>query len=198
MTYSIIFCIKCESELVDVVGWLDGETADLKCRNCKHETTVRGFTLGRCNSQAATEALKEARKTRAVSNRPYSSQKGPFEQLVLLALDVAKQYRKEHDAQRIARDAGVDLRTPSEDELLGVLDTLSDERLWKLTALMDSGRPPEDDVITVYRQLEKKPYNRFRLAEKLLRADEFLEKGLVMAKRAGIDLEADFETLSRR
>lgn len=43
---SVIYCRKCNSELVDVEGW-DGETAELRCYNCHNGGSLTGFTLGR-------------------------------------------------------------------------------------------------------------------------------------------------------
>lgn len=61
--YSIIFCTKCNSTLVDVCTGNDGrDNRRIRCCDCGHEASIKGFTLGRCIEHAPTEPLNEARE----------------------------------------------------------------------------------------------------------------------------------------
>jgi hypothetical protein len=46
VTFAVIFCARCRSSKVDVIGW-EGSVATFRCSACDHEARVEGFTLGR-------------------------------------------------------------------------------------------------------------------------------------------------------
>lgn len=44
---TVVFCQKCRSGCVDLVGWISDTVCELRCVNCGNETRVDGFTFGR-------------------------------------------------------------------------------------------------------------------------------------------------------
>ena len=64
--FSVIFCCKCGSTLVDVCGWKDKRTATIRCCDCHQSATLRGFTLGRTDTEgSALQAVEEAEADKA-------------------------------------------------------------------------------------------------------------------------------------
>lgn len=52
--FSVIFCSRCGSTLVDVAFWKDTRTATIRCCDCHQSTTLTGFTLGRTSTETCS------------------------------------------------------------------------------------------------------------------------------------------------
>lgn len=44
----VLFCLKCGSSRVDVIGWKGQFHAEIRCFHCGNVGTLLGFTIGRC------------------------------------------------------------------------------------------------------------------------------------------------------
>lgn len=71
MNGSIIFCMKCRSEKVDIKGWRGPTVCEIACCNCGHVSMISGFTLGRFGytekapvDEAREDAVFEPRMSR--------------------------------------------------------------------------------------------------------------------------------------
>ena len=64
----ILFCMICGSSRVDVIAWISGDHAKIRCSHCGKTGDLCGFTVGRCYT-ASRDSVQEAYDDQALPRR---------------------------------------------------------------------------------------------------------------------------------